>query len=189
MKITSGEFAGIPLFTPKNYDIRPTLTKTRQSIFNMLRPNFSGSVCADIFCGTGAFGFEALSNGAAKAVFIDKTNRELILRNAEKLKVIKDKFEIMTCDYKKGISILKERGFKADIVFADPPYNAGYITNLLKNPGISDILNNNALLVLEMHRDERDDTEINPLAWDVIKDRKYGDAYALCLSKKAVAGQ
>lgn len=113
MKITSGEFAGIPLFTPKNYDIRPTLTKTRQSVFNMLRQNIPGSVCADLFCGTGAFGFEALSNGAAKTVFVDKTNRALIMRNAGKLKLGNDRFEVMTCDYKKGIELLAERGFKA----------------------------------------------------------------------------
>jgi 16S rRNA G966 N2-methylase RsmD len=94
----------------------------------------------------------------------------------------------MTCDYIKGLNILRGRDFKADIIFADPPYNAGHITNILKNRAISDILNDGSLFVIEMHRKERDEAEISPAAWNVIKERKYGDAYVLCLSKMRTAG-
>jgi 16S rRNA (guanine966-N2)-methyltransferase len=183
MKITSGEFAGIPLFTPKNYDVRPTLAKTRQAVFNMLRGSFEGTVCADVFCGTGAYGFEALSNGAVKVYFIDKANRELLVRNAAKLKVSPGRYEIINADYQKGLGLMEKKGIKADVVFCDPPYNMGYITNLLKNGLISDILNKGAMIVLEVHRKERDEIDVLLDDWAVFKEKQYGDACILCLKE------
>lgn len=183
MKITSGEYAGVPLFTPKNYDIRPTLGKTRQAVFNMLRAHLPGSTCVDTFSGTGAFGFEAISNGAAKAVLIDLASRELILKNAAKLKVPKEKYELLSCDFELALEKLSKRGFKADYVFADPPYNRGFNTKLLKNRSLSDILNKGSVLVLESHRDEMKETAAVLDGWSVIKEKKYGDAYILMLKK------
>lgn len=188
MKITSGEYAGIPLFTPKNHEVRPTLSKTRQAVFNMLRGGLPGSVCLDIFCGTGAFGLEALSNGAAKAVFIDRENRELMLKNAAKLKVPVSSYELLTCDYEQGLEKLAKKGFKAGYVFADPPYNMGFITKLLKSSPLSDILNEEAVLVLEVHKNERKEMEPAMSSWRIYKEKNYGDVFILMLKKGGFNG-
>jgi 16S rRNA (guanine966-N2)-methyltransferase len=183
MKITSGEYSGVPLFTPKNYDVRPTLSKIRQAVFNMLRPGLPGSICVDTFSGTGAFGFEALSNGAAKAVMIDLETRDLILRNAAKLKVPKEKYELLSCDFELAFERLAKRGFKADYVFADPPYNRGFNIKLLKNRSLSDILNEGAVFVLESHKDEMTETAAALDGWNVFKEKKYGNAFMLLMKK------
>jgi 16S rRNA (guanine966-N2)-methyltransferase len=183
MKITSGEYAGIPLFTPKNYDVRPTLSKTRQAVFNMLRAGLQGAMCVDTFSGTGAFGFEAISNGAAKAVLIDRETRDLILRNAAKLKVPVASYELMTCDFEQALEKLSKRGFKADYIFADPPYNKGFGTKVLKNKSLSDILNETGILVLEVHKNELTEMAGALSGWVVHKEKKYGDAHILMLKK------
>lgn len=184
MQITSGEYAGIPLFTPKNYAIRPTLAKTRQAVFNMLRAGMAGSTCVDTFSGTGAFGFEAISNGAAKAVLIDLESRDLILRNAAKLKVPKEKYELLNCDFELAFLRLAKKGFKADYIFADPPYNKGFNTRLLKNSSLRDILNDEGVLVLESHKNEMKDTAAVLGGWHVFKEKKYGDAYIMMIKKE-----
>ena len=184
MKITSGEYAGIPLFTPKNQDIRPTLSKTRQAVFNMLRAGLPGSVCVDTFSGTGAFGFEAISNGAEKSYMIDLESRELILRNAAKLKVPKEKYELINSDFESAMERLSKRGVKADYIFADPPYNRGFNIKLLKNKALSDILKDDGTFVLESHRDEMKETLEALGKWAVYKEKKYGDAYILLMKKE-----
>jgi 16S rRNA (guanine966-N2)-methyltransferase len=183
MKITSGEFAGIPLLAPKNQDTRPTLAKTRQAVFNMLRQRLPGAVCVDLFCGTGAYGYEALSNGAKSAYFIDRGNRDLIEKNAQKLRLDSARFEILTGDYIKCLAALKKKGVKADVVFADPPYNKGLATNLLKISGINDILNEGAVLVLEAHRDEMQEISRVLQGWELYKEKKYGDTIILLIKE------
>jgi 16S rRNA (guanine966-N2)-methyltransferase len=188
MKITSGEFAGIPLFTPKNFDVRPTLSKTRQAVFNMLRFGLPGASCVDIFCGTGAFGFEALSNSAAKAVFIDNANMQLLLKNAEKLKLKTGRYEILTCDFEAGLEKLAKKKFKADFIFADPPYNSGYIIKLLKNRNLSDVLNEEGTLIIEAHKNEMTGDKEALYGWKVYKEKKYGDVLILLLKKGLTNG-
>ena len=154
----------------------------------MLRPGMPGSTCIDTFSGTGAFGFEALSNGAAKVAMIDLETRDLILRNAAKLKVPREKYELLSCDFELGLEKLSKKGFKADFVFADPPYNRGFNTKLLKNRSLSDILNKDSVLVLESHMDEMAATAAVLDGWDVFKEKKYGDAFILLIRKGAANG-
>ena len=61
MRITSGFYSGITIKTPKGLEVRPTLSKIRQAVFNMLRPRLNGAVFFDFFSGSGAFGIEAVS--------------------------------------------------------------------------------------------------------------------------------
>lgn len=153
----------------------------------MLRAGLPGSNCIDTFSGTGAFGFEAISNGAAKAVLIDLESRELILRNAAKLKVPKEKYELLSCDFEAGLEKLAKRGFKAGYIFADPPYNRGFNTKLLKNRYLSDILNESGVLVLESHKNEMKETLDALSGWTVYKEKKYGDAFILLLKRAPTA--
>ena len=91
MRITGGEFSGRILEAPKGSDIRPTSDKVRLAVFNMLnsRGLVENAIVLDAFCGTGALGLEALSWGAAHAVFIDKnrTSLDLCKRNCAALKI------------------------------------------------------------------------------------------------------
>ena len=71
MRIIAGTKRGIRLTSFKNRSVRPTTDRTKEVIFNVLRNHIEGSLVLDVFSGTGSLGIEALSRGAAKAVFID----------------------------------------------------------------------------------------------------------------------
>ncbi len=92
MRIVAGQYGGRRLEVPKGRDIRPTSDKVRGAIFNALRSR--GAVeearVLDVFCGTGALGLEALSQGAAHCTFMDKAREslELAKRNAQNLGVL-----------------------------------------------------------------------------------------------------
>jgi len=150
----------------------------------MIRPYIEGTVCVDFFSGTGALGFEALSNGAAKAILIDKKYKDIILQNAYNLKIPKENFSIIQADYGNAINILKRKAIKADIIFADPPYNRGYIKNFLKLLRINDILNT-SLIIIELHRNERKNCNEVLLEWNILKEKEYGETTVLFLKKKS----
>src|SRR5437868_2788227 len=94
MRITAGEFRGHNLVAPRNAHIRPTSDKVRQAIFNLLEHHpkltdfsFAGVRVIDLFAGTGALGFEAISRGAAYGLFVDNSTqgRAVIRENIENL--------------------------------------------------------------------------------------------------------
>ena len=91
MRIVGGEFRGRPLATPRSNAIRPTTDRTREAVFNVLAHRFperlDGARVLDLFAGTGALGLEAMSRGAAFAVFVDEgaEARALIRENVATL--------------------------------------------------------------------------------------------------------
>lgn len=125
MRIIAGTHRGRVLKTPQNNDIRPTGDRVRQALFNALqhRGAVVDAVVLDGFCGTGALGLEALSQGAAQAIFIDqaKTSLSLTEANAALLR------ETDNCHF-----LLKDTGAigsrpaalpQATLIFLDPPYH------------------------------------------------------------------
>ncbi len=73
MRIVAGSFGGRRLNVPKGLEIRPTSDRVREAIFNIIGQAVVGARVLDLFAGTGALGLEALSRGALRAVFIDKS--------------------------------------------------------------------------------------------------------------------
>ena len=128
----------------------------------------------DLFAGTGALGFEAISNGAAKCYFIDNEQAKLIKMNAEKLRLKEGETEVLSREWDAGLALLKNRGVKADIVFADPPYDKGFIKKLLNSQDLSDILNESAVFACESSQDESD--EECPAYYRILRKKEYGQA-------------
>ena len=175
MKITSGSYAGISISAPKGLDVRPTLGKIKQAVFNMIRLKTEGAACIDLFAGTGAYGLEALSNGAEKAIFVESVTGDLILKNCEKLRIPNNSFRILKCDYRKAIEKLVIEKIKADLIFADPPYNRGYINDTLDLIIRKDLLRSGGLLVLEIQSEELKGCDFKNDSLKIIKNKKYGD--------------
>lgn len=186
MIITSGIYQGIPISAPKGTQTRPTLAKIRQAIFNMIRPYIDGQIVFDFFSGTGALGFEALSNGASKTYFIDILHGDIIDKNAQKLKVGREKYGFIRSDFKDAADTFKNMKIKAGLVFADPPYNKGYIKTLLQSLLDNDILETDGLVVIELHLGEKKEIEGYLRQWSVLKEKKYGDTFVLCLKKTEI---
>ena len=129
MRIVAGEHRGRVLSTPKNQDIRPTSDKVRQAVFNILnsRGLVREAVILDAFCGTGALGLEALSQGASFCYFFDKA-RESMNLTRENVSMLS---EDARCFIEHGdaakIALKSETLAPASLVFMDPPYNQGLV--------------------------------------------------------------
>ena len=120
MKIIAGKWRGRTLKTPPGLATRPTASRARETLFSMLASrlgSFEDLRVADLFAGSGAPGFEALSRGAASATFVeeDAGAAATIKANAEKLQT---PIELIT-----GSALALPRSDPFDLVFADPPYS------------------------------------------------------------------
>lgn len=100
---------------------RPTTDKIRQSIFNILMNDIESRETLDLFAGSGALGIEALSRGAASAVFVESGHQQAraIKTNLKELDL---KADVLEADYKAAARLLAESNIAFDIIFADPPY-------------------------------------------------------------------
>ena len=123
MRIVGGNYRGRRLQAPHSDDIRPTSDRTRESLFNMLasRHDLKGARVMDLFAGTGALGFEALSRGAGFVLFVENSTqgRALIRANTDALEL-----QGVTRLFRRDATRLGPAGKieSFDLVFADPPY-------------------------------------------------------------------
>jgi 16S rRNA (guanine966-N2)-methyltransferase len=106
-------------------DTRPITDRVKESVFNVLYSKGypDGCVVADLFCGTGSMGLEALSRGAAWATFIDKDHRviEILKRNIAKAEFVSQSKAVCANIFKVGAAPTPEQGLYG-LVFVDPPY-------------------------------------------------------------------
>lgn len=118
MRVIGGEFRSRKLLTLPDLELRPTPDRLRETLFNILAPVIRGAVFVDAYAGSGSVGIEALSRGAARVVFLEKSSAavEVIKGNLESLR-IKSRAAVW-----RGLAHKKLKGEVADIVFLDPPY-------------------------------------------------------------------
>ena len=139
MRIVGGKFKGQPLFAPKGDATRPTADSQRETVFNILTNGmgFEPTRVLDLFAGTGALSFEAISAGALSAVLIDadKNACKTIVRNAEKLGLAGDEFRVIeNAEMRKWPKLLEVEAlglFPFDLIFCDPPYAKGLVQKAL----------------------------------------------------------
>jgi len=174
MRIIAGRFKGLRIPSPRKGNVRPTTDRIREALFSILGSLVNGAQVLDLFAGTGAFGFEALSRGAASVVFVDQ-DREIarILGTTVKSLGIEDQVRILSFSAAKALKFLRETGNKFGIVFLDPPYGAQMVPKLMLDPDLPSLLDSRGLLVVE--------TEANapqvapPSTLRMSFNRRYGD--------------
>jgi 16S rRNA (guanine(966)-N(2))-methyltransferase RsmD len=118
MRVIGGEFRSRRLRTLPRSALRPTPDKLRQALFNVLAPRIEGAVFLDAYAGSGAVGIEALSRGAARAVFLEQ-NRAAVRLIHENLAALGLESRALVAQ---GAAVSLLSRFPADIVFLDPPY-------------------------------------------------------------------
>jgi len=118
LRVIAGEFRSRRLKSPRGDEVRPTPDRMREALFNVLTPSIADAVFADVYAGSGAVGIEALSRGARRAIFIERSRiaAEVIRENLAALG-IEDRAEVIV---KKAATALET--LIADIAFVDPPY-------------------------------------------------------------------
>jgi 16S rRNA (guanine966-N2)-methyltransferase len=175
MRIVGGEFRGRTLATPRSDAIRPTTDRTREALFNVLAHRYpdrlQGARVLDLFAGTGALGLEALSRGAAFAMFVDEgvESRGLIRTNVEA-------FGLMgrTKIFRRDATRLGDAGNiqPFGLLFADPPYGKGLGERALASALTGGWLVPGALCIVE----EAASAPFGPVEGFALKDeRDYGD--------------
>jgi len=170
MRIIAGSRKGARLIAPKGLATRPTGDRAREAAFNLIGP-VDGAHVLDVFAGSGAMGLEALSRGAASAVFVeqDRAAADAIVRNLEKLalacaSVIRD-------DAARVLAADARAGKRYDLVLVDPPYRmlAGLLPML--SAYLPSVLEPGGLVVVES--DAREEPE---LSLPKRTSRRYGSA-------------
>ncbi|MBR3841644.1 MAG: 16S rRNA (guanine(966)-N(2))-methyltransferase RsmD [Christensenellaceae bacterium] len=126
MRIVAGSCKGRMIKTLEGQNTRPTTEKVREAIFGKLQFEIPGSTVLDFFAGSGAIGIEALSRGAKKCFFVDKSRdaMRIIKMNAESCGFTADSVFIQA-DFEKAAAGITE---KFDFIFIDPPYQSGFYT-------------------------------------------------------------
>ncbi|HEY0302845.1 MAG TPA: 16S rRNA (guanine(966)-N(2))-methyltransferase RsmD [Rhizomicrobium sp.] len=160
MRITGGRFRGRTLAEPPDNRVRPTSDKVRQAIFNILAHNdfgfaLDGAKVADLFAGTGALGLEALSRGAAFALFVDDSaqSRALIRANVEALNLT-GATKIWRRDARDLGPLGAGAGGPFTLAFLDAPYRKGLSAPALQSLRAGAWLAPGAVVIAETGEDE-----------------------------------
>lgn len=124
MRITGGRARGIPLKAPKGDGTRPATDRMREAVFSSLGPSIDGCKVADLFAGTGSYGLEALSRGAAAATFFE-TNRAALTCLRDNIRAALRSCELDTDAARvidRDVFSLETNSPAYDLIFLDPPY-------------------------------------------------------------------
>ena len=149
MRVITGSARGRRLKTPENDAIRPTADSVKEAVFNIVQFDVEGRRVLDLFAGTGQLGIEALSRGAASAVFVD--------RDREAVKIVKENLracELEAVVRQEDALTALGRNEQFDLIFIDPPYDAGLYTPVLEKIKSVDKLSEGGIIICETRRDE-----------------------------------
>lgn len=169
MRITGGSFKGKAISAGAASGVRPTAAKVRQALFNILGGTIEGAAFLDLYAGSGTVGAEALSRGAAKAVFVDSDSA-----NIKTLRTLQETFQktfqetrgaapdapdapnapdvkvrVIQSDAARALKQLASEGERFDIVFVDPPYGSSELELALPILGEAETLTGGAVVVVE----------------------------------------
>jgi len=143
-------------------------------MFSAVGSSVVGSKILDLFAGTGAFGFEALSRGAAQAVFVEPDRQVAqLLSSTARLFGAEDQVLILTMPASKAIPHLTDRGISFGIVFLDPPYGTECLESVMLNSVFQDLVEPDGLLIIE--RSVRDSATEVPEIFEKWSAKRYGD--------------
>jgi 16S rRNA (guanine966-N2)-methyltransferase len=174
LRILGGEWRNRSVKWLESPDLRPTSSKVREALFQIMGADLPGAVFWDLCAGSGIMGMEALSRGASEVWFVEKNRRSsgLIRQNLEKYEA-QDRTQVIPADV---LVFLRRARPKADLVFIDPPYASGVYLPLLEvlDQTVQVWGSGKTRLCLE-HRKNRDMEHLELKNWVWEETRKYGD--------------
>jgi 16S rRNA (guanine966-N2)-methyltransferase len=167
VRIGGGQWRSRWLRFPDSPGLRPTPDRVRETLFNWLGQDLEGLTCLDLFSGTGALGFEALSRGAARTVMVEQSlpAYRSLLENKKALDA--QAAEIVHRD---ALQFLVDNTARYDVIFLDPPFNQGWLPRLL--PPMPAHLAPEGVLYVEAEQPLADDSD-----WRVWKHGKAGNVF------------
>ena len=166
MRIIGGSFKGTKIFEAFDKNTRPLKDLVKESILNILeyskdsKINLNNSSVFDLFSGTGSFGLECISRGAAKVYFVENyiQSLEILNKNIKKLKYEK-KATVFNKDVFSFFENKEIKNEKLDLIFLDPPYKEENIEIILENIVKLKLLKDSGLIVLHRHKKSKDNID------------------------------
>lgn len=190
MRVTGGTLGGRKILAPKT-GTRPALDRVREAVFSALATCTVDVRVVDLFAGSGAYGIEAWSRGAASVCWVeqDGTAISVLRKNVKTLGIDKNKnAQVVRADVWKWLA--QTRSMEVDLVFADPPYQRreeeGQAERLMQVMVEYRLLREGGLLVYEQGKRE---PVIVPEGWVLLRDRTYARTRSLIYRKEDGAGR
>jgi 16S rRNA (guanine966-N2)-methyltransferase len=183
LRITGGQFKGRGIQAPASDRTRPTQAKLRQALFNSIQMHTSDARVLDLFAGSGALGFEALSRGATSLICVESSRSvtQLIEKNAKLLGVV-SQTRVICAAVESSFKLLVSLG-PFDLVLADPPYGKGWEEKILTTWNWAELLTEDARVCFEwavqgqQAKGELPDSCGTPFPQLVkVREKKYGES-------------
>ncbi len=173
MRVIAGTARRLQLVTPEGLATRPTSDQIKETLFNIIQSDIPDACVLDLFAGSGGIGIEALSRGACYACFVDNSKEALrcIRENLNHTKLA-DSATVYASDYMNALAKMQMEHRRFNIVFMDPPYERGFETEALRFLASSDLLADNALVIVEASMKTPID-EIDGLGFTVERIKEY----------------
>lgn len=151
MRVITGSARGRKLKELEGYDTRPTTGKVKESLFSIIQFDIEGRKVLDLFAGTGQLGIEALSRGAAGAVFVEQRREAAaLIRENLKLTGLEAAARVVPGDALAFLSSCRER---FDLILLDPPYGSDLLEKAINFISQFDILSNYGIMICESSSD------------------------------------
>lgn len=152
MRVVGGSAGGIPIEVPDGPELRPTMERVKNAIFNSLVESTPGAHVLDLFAGAGSLGLEALSRGAESCVFVEENGRACATIRGNLQKTRLSGGEVVRDDVMRWLKQAPAAAF--ELIFADPPYakrpgDRDFTPELLESEGLRRALKPGGIFVLE----------------------------------------
>ncbi len=171
LRIVAGKWRSRLLDIAEVPGLRPTSERVRETLFNWLAPSIQGARCLDLFAGTGALGFEAMSRGATEVVFVENSRRAI--KAIEKSTKILDAAGVVVHCGDATEYLRDARPASFDIIFLDPPFADDSLEALCRQIDDRGILAPGGRIYLEQDR-AKPETEL-PDRWRILRNKTAGN--------------
>ena len=183
MRVIAGTAKRIQLQTIEGMDTRPTTDRIKETLFNMISEYLADSYFLDLFSGSGAIGIEALSRGAAHAVFVEQSRLAVgcIRKNLITTK-LENHAHVYEMDVLSALEILENKK-TFDYIFMDPPYDKLLEKSVLEYLSSSNLLSEDGIVIVEASL-KTDFSYVEELGFSIIKVKEYKTNKHIFLEKE-----
>jgi 16S rRNA (guanine966-N2)-methyltransferase len=174
VRIIGGAWRGRKIEFPDLPGLRPTPDRVRETVFNWLQHEVTGAVCLDLFAGSGALGFEALSRGASRVIWVEKSAqaaRKIEEQLARLARGAPSNARIVTRDAENWLAGAPR--LKFDLVFVDPPFGEQMLPRVLTALAAGGWVDVGSLIYLECERSGG--MPVVPPGWELVKSKSAGE--------------
>ena len=182
VRIIAGSLRGRSIRAPRGLSLRPTSDRVREALSDLLQARIPGAAFLDLFAGAGGVGIEALSRGASRAVFVERSPIAVryIRENLAEHR-LEQKARVFPVDAIAFLSKPPAGEGPFDIVFMDPPYGSGLLRKALPRVAASDMIKADSWIIAEHHHKQGMDEEVGSLR--LFRQSRYGETILSFYSK------